>query len=226
MPTVFNKSGRASEVARLIIDSRSIAWAGDEQSFTFTSGWKSPVYVNMRGVLGLPEFRTPLIEAAADFLASEANLNAVDVIAGGETAGIPYAAMLADRLGKKFAYVRKAQKGFGMGRLIEGADLAGQRALLVEDLTTDGKSKIAFVNTMRDAGAVVDEIFSCFYYGLRDATAAIFEPAGLSLGYLCEWSDVLAEDRVGELLTSDQQQSLRQFLVNPAQWAGPLTAGA
>mgnify|MGYP002260554454 CR=1 FL=1 len=88
------------------------------------------------------------------------------VVAGGETAGIPYAAWIAERLGLPMQYIRKKPKGFGRNAQIEGDIREGARTLLVEDLTTDGRSKINFCKALRDAGAVVGHVFVNFYYDI------------------------------------------------------------
>ena len=90
----------------------------------------------------------------------------IEAVAGGETAGIPFAAWIADRMGAPMAYVRKKPKGFGRQALIEGDVPEGKRTLLVEDLTTDGQSKIQFANALRDAGAIVNHAFVVFFYGV------------------------------------------------------------
>src|SRR5919112_6829625 len=80
----------------------------------------------------------------------------IDAVAGGETAGIPFAAWVAERLNLPMQYIRKKPKGFGRGAQIEGKLGDSQRVLLVEDLATDGKSKVNFVKAIRDAGGVCD----------------------------------------------------------------------
>ena len=217
MSTRIVKYAKSDQVAKLIIASGNVAWS-EASSFTFTSGWKSPVYVNMRGVLAAPHFRRELIGHACTFLRSTLDLEEIDVIAGGETAGIPYAALIADGLEKEFSYVRKAQKGFGLERLIEGADVRNKKVLLVEDLTTDGRSKLSFADSIRRAGGEISDIFSCFYYGLRDVTVELLGPARLSLGVLCEWSDILDCPESASILSIDQKKSLLQFLADPPRW--------
>ena len=93
----------------------------------------------------------------------------IEAVAGGETAGIPFAAWIADRMAAPMAYVRKKPKGFGRNALIEGDVPEGKRTLLVEDLTTDGQSKIRFANALRDAGAIVNHAFVVFFYGVFPA---------------------------------------------------------
>ena len=99
-------------------------------------------------------------------LARDVGFEQFDVVAGGETAGIPYAAWIAERLGLPMQYVSKKPKGFGRNAQIEGDVREGARTLLVEDLTTDGRSKINFCQALRNAGAIVDHVFVNFYYDI------------------------------------------------------------
>ncbi len=213
----FPPYAHASEVAALLLESACIKFAGDEL-FEFTSGWRSPVYVNMRGILGPVSYRQRLLTHAAACLRAGVELSKIDVIAGGETAGIPYAALLADSLNKDFAYVRKAPKGFGMRGRVEGAEVDGKTVLLVEDLTTEGSSKVTFANSLREAGAAVDTIFSSFWYGFEAQTQKALSEAGLTLHYLCRWADILDLPQVKRTLTESQRSNVTGFLQNPDGW--------
>ena len=113
-------------------------------------------------------------------------------MAGGETAGIPFAAWVADRLHLPMQYVRKKPKGFGRGAQIEGQLLPGQRVLLVEDLATDGKSKVNFIKALREAGAACDHCFVIFFYDIYPQSKKILGDLGVTLHALTTWRDVLA----------------------------------
>ena len=186
----------------------------DGEPFTFTSGLKSPVYVNIRGLLGAPQ-RDEVIRIWCEGLKT---LPAFDYAVGGETAGIPYAAFVAGQMGAPMAYVRKKGKEFGLKNQIEGGDLTGKRCVLIEDLTTDGGSKITFAEVMRDAGALVDLTTSVFYYGIYPQTADKLAEHGLSLFYLCDWSDVLQSSGASGYFSASQREELSQFLTDPQGW--------
>lgn len=186
----------------------------DGEPFTFTSGLKSPVYVNIRGLLSAPQ-RDDVIGIWCEGLKT---LPDYDVAVGGETAGIPYAAFVAAKSGKPMAYVRKKGKEFGLKNQIEGGDIAGKRSILIEDLTTDGGSKITFVEVMRQAGATVDLTTSVFYYGIYPDTAERLAKHDLSLFYLCDWSDVLKSSAASGYFTAAQREELSAFLSDPEGW--------
>ena len=141
-------------VARLLLEIGAVLMR-PKDPFILTSGRASPVYVDCRKVIGFPRARNLITSHAVEAIWREVGAESLDVIAGGETAGIPYAAWIADRLGLPMAYIRKKPKGFGRNAQIEGVLPEGARTLLVEDLATDGGSKLNFINAIRTAGGKV-----------------------------------------------------------------------
>ena len=145
----------ALTTARLLLEIKAVNFR-PEEPYTFTSGWKSPVYIDCRRIIFFPRARAKICELAVEKICRHVGYETIEVVAGGETAGIPFAAWIADRMLTPMAYVRKQAKGFGRNSLIEGDVPEGKRTLLVEDLTTDGQSKIRFCQALRDAGAIVN----------------------------------------------------------------------
>ena len=150
--------------ARILIETRSVLFRPNEP-FVLTSGRASPVYIDCRRLIAFPRARRRLMEMAAARIEETVGFETLDVVAGGETAGIPYAAWLADRLMLPMCYIRKKPKGFGRNARIEGDLSPGQRALLVEDLATDGGSKLSFIEGLREAGPNAPTASCCFITG-------------------------------------------------------------
>lgn len=145
--------------ALLLWEAEAIRVAADEP-FTLASGNRSPVYVDCRRMISEPAFMR-LYGAVAGLLLERRGV-AFDCIAGGETAGIPYAAYLASALGVPCAYLRKKPKGYGTTSRVEGRIEAGSRVLLVEDLITDGGSKLSFLDAVAAVDARVDDVLVLF----------------------------------------------------------------
>ena len=141
------------------------------------------------------------------------------MVAGGETAGIPFAAWIADRMMTPMAYVRKKPKGFGRNALIEGDVPEGKHTLLVEDLTTDGASKIQFAQALRDAGAIVEHTFVVFFYGVFPGSFETLARMGVTLHHLCTWWDVLEACRDRPYFEDSALAEVRRFLENPVAWS-------
>jgi orotate phosphoribosyltransferase len=128
----------AELTAKMLLEVKAVHFRADEP-YRFTSGLASPVYIDCRKLISYPRIRTTLMDFAASVILREIGFEQLDAIAGGETAGIPFAAWIADRLSMPMHYVRKQAKGFGRDAQIEGDFKEGSRILLVEDLTTDGR---------------------------------------------------------------------------------------
>ena len=150
----------AQQAAEILIDIGAISIRTDAP-FTSTSGKKSPVYVDCRRIISFPKERQKLMKMALQVLE---NTIPFDAIAGGETAGIPFAAWISELMSLPMIYVRKKPKGFGQNKRIEGLIKPNQNILLVEDLATDGGSKMSFVNAIREAGGNCTTCFVIFHY--------------------------------------------------------------
>jgi orotate phosphoribosyltransferase len=216
---VFHDKSLVAEItARMLLEVKAVLFS-EGKPFIFTSGWASPVYIDGRKLISYPRIRSQLMEFAAGTILRDAGFEQFDTVAGGETAGIPYAAWMADRLGLPMQYVRKKPKGFGRNAQIEGHIDEGARTLLVEDLTTDGRSKVVFCKALRDAGAVVDHVYVNFYYNIFPESKQIMSDLGVKLHYLATWWDVLALVKKGGYLETAQIDEIEKFLNEPAKWS-------
>ncbi|WP_022708173.1 orotate phosphoribosyltransferase [Paracoccus zeaxanthinifaciens] len=203
--------------ARALLEIKAVDFNAAEP-FTYASGLKGPTYVDCRRIISFPRVRQTLMDFLAATVMRDAGFEAFDNVAGGETAGIPFAAMVAERLSLPMTYVRKKPKGYGRNARIEGAMTEGQRVLLVEDLTTDGGSKLSFVDAIRDTGATCAHTAVIFYYGIFPETTERLGEHGVTLHHLCTWWDVLAEAREQEIFDKDTLDEVESFLMNPRAW--------
>ena len=153
IPTSFPDAAEIARLsARMLLEIEAVHFNADEP-FTLASGLPSPTYIDCRKLISYPRIRSTLMDFLTVTVMRNAGFEAFDNIAGGETAGIPFAALVAERMALPMTYVRKKPKGYGRNARIEGAMSEGERVLLVEDLTTDGGSKLSFVDAIRDTGA-------------------------------------------------------------------------
>ena len=188
--------------------------------FTLTSGLKSPVYIDCRKLISYPKARSILINFCSDIVVNKIGLDKVESLVGGETAGIPFASFLASKLELPMHYVRKKPKGFGVNNYIEGNNIKGKKVILVEDLTTDGGSKIKFCNSIRKAGATVEETIVLFYYNIFDDVPDKLKKSGINLNYLACWWDILnycKEDK--SIIDNETISQIEQFLISPKEWS-------
>ena len=207
----------AATTARILLEVEAIGFRPD-QPFRFSSGWASPVYIDCRALISYPRVRRELTRFAERTVTRAVGFERFDVVAGGETAGIPFAAWLAEALMLPLACVRKRPEVEGAGR-IEGAAVGGKRVLLVEDLTTDGRSKLDFAAALRAEGAEVGHTFVVFFYDIFPGARERLADAGLALHHLATWRDVLAEARAGGAFDADTLARVEAFLDDPIGWS-------
>jgi orotate phosphoribosyltransferase len=215
---VYDKAAIARSVARMLLEIDAVLFRADEP-FKLTSGMMSPVYIDCRKIISFPRMRAKMMDYGATVIMNDIGYESLDALAGGETAGIPFAAWLAERMHLPMQYVRKKPKGFGRDARIEGDIRDGQRILLVEDLTTDGGSKLNFVEALRTAGAEVAHTFVIFYYDIFTDTPARLAEEGISLHYLSTWWDVLCECRESNRFDAKTLDAVEAFLQNPRDWS-------
>ncbi len=206
------------KTARLLLDIKAVNFR-PEKPYILTAGWASPVYIDCRLVISFPEARQRIMQLAGEKLQREIGFDAIDAVAGGETAGIPYAAWIAEAQSKPMLYVRKKPKGFGRNAQIEGHFDDGERVLLVEDLATDGGSKITFIDALRAAGAEVSDIFVVFYYEAFPGAEETMAGLGINLHYLATWQHVLQAAEEGQYFSAAAIDGVRAFLDDPTGWS-------
>ncbi len=213
-----DKSFIADMTAKMMLEVKAVHFS-EGKPYVFTSGWASPVYIDCRRLISFPRVRSALIDFATATIVRDVGFEQFDTVAGGETAGIPYAAWIADRLSLPMQYVRKKPKGFGRGAQIEGHIEEGARTLLVEDLTTDGRSKINFCKALRDAGAVVQHVLVMFYYDIFPESKKILSDIDVQLLHLATWWDVLRVVKQGGYFDARVIDEVERFLHAPAKWS-------
>ncbi len=218
IPTSFpDQREMARLTARMLLEIQAVHFNADEP-FILASGKPSPTYIDCRKLISYPRIRSTLMDFLTVTVMRNAGFEAFDNVAGGETAGIPFGALVAERMALPMTYVRKKPKGYGRNSRIEGVMIEGQRVLLVEDLTTDGGSKISFVDAIRETGATCAHTAVIFYYGIFPQTEKILGGHGVTLYHLCTWWDVLTEAREQGTFDSATLREVEAFLKSPEAW--------
>ena len=203
--------------ARMLLEIEAVHFNAREP-FTLASGLPSPTYIDCRKLISFPRIRTTLMDFLTVTVMRNAGFEAFDNVAGGETAGIPFGALVAERMALPMSYVRKKPKGYGRNARIEGAMREGERVLLVEDLTTDGGSKLSFVDAIRETGAHCGHTAVIFYYSIFPETEKTLGDHGVARHYLCTWWDVLAEARAQGIFDDETLAGVEAFLNDPRKW--------
>lgn len=218
IPTSFPP---AEEIARLtaraLLEVEAVHFNAREP-FILASGLPSPTYIDCRKLISFPRIRSTLMDFLAVTIMRDAGFEAFDNVAGGETADIPFGALIAERLALPMTYVRKKPKGYGRNARIEGVMTEGQRVLLVEDMTTDGGSKLSFVDAIRETGATCAHTGVIFSYGIFPEITKTLGDHGVTLHALCTWWDVLAEAKDQGHFDAETLAGVEAFLNDPRGW--------
>jgi len=183
-----------------------------DEPFTFASGLRSPIYCDNRLLIGDVAARRAVVP---EFAAACAG---AEVIAGTATAGIPWAAWVAEALGLPMAYVRGAAKGHGRGRQIEGAAVSSRRVALLEDTISTGESALAAAAALRAEGAELIGCVCIFTWGWR-ATADAFAEASLPLVPLTTLPALLNVAASDGTLNDEQRALVEDWVADPQGWA-------
>lgn len=204
----------AEKMAALLLQVRAVK-LNPQQPFTWSSGWKSPIYCDNRITLSFPEIRSYIKEQFAAIIRER--FIATEVIAGVATAGIAHGAILSEHVETPFCYVRSSSKGHGLGNRIEGMVLPNQKVLVVEDLISTGGSSLSVVDALREAQAEVIGLIAIFTYGFPVAEKKFLE-AGVPFYTLTDYETLLPQAVKLGVIQSAQMETLQQWRRSPETW--------
>ena len=207
-------SKRTKELVALLLWDAEAIMVNLDEPFKLVSGNYSPIYVNCRRVISNPTYMC-MFTAFAQLIWKQEGIQS-NVIAGGETAGIPFAAYLAHSLSLPMVYVRKSKKGHGIASLVEGTLPKSANVLLVEDLITDGRSKMGFIDALLDAGATVEHVLVLFDR-LQGGSEAL-QKRRVLLYKLADMDTALGVAETEKLLPNGHVKAVREYIMSPRDW--------
>jgi orotidine 5'-phosphate decarboxylase subfamily 2 len=194
------------QVAALVVelfDKGYIQW----KTVQLKSGRMSPYYLNLRGVSADPPLFGRLCRA---FAARAGALGwTYDVLLGIAHAGIPLAVGTGGVLGRPAGYVRTDAKGYGTKQMVEGAK-GGQRVLLLDDVISDGASKLEVLPALTDAGLSVAGILVFIDRGQGGIESV--RAAGLAAEAVTTMPAALQALQAADRLTADQVAAADAFM--------------
>jgi orotate phosphoribosyltransferase len=208
----------ASMTARMILEVGAVKYSA-QQPYFLSSGWASPVYLELQRIISYPRMRSTLMDFASETVLLQAGYEQFDAVAGAESSGIAYAAWMAERLALPLQYVRRKSRGFGAEAQVEGALRPGSRVLLVDDLTTDARTKVSFCGVLRALDARVEHVLVMFYYDIFPEARSVLDSLGIRLHYLATWRDILTEARASGYFPAAAAADVERFIQDPARWS-------
>ncbi|GGC35613.1 orotate phosphoribosyltransferase [Parapedobacter defluvii] len=210
-----NMNEVAQKVAESLLQIKAIKLQ-PKKPFTWASGWKSPIYCDNRVALSHPPIRTYIRQKLAELIQEE--FGSVEMISGVATAGIPQGVLVAQDLGLPFTYVRGNSKDHGRQNQIEGEVVSGQRAVVVEDLISTGKSSLKAVQALRDADCNVVGLVSIFTYGFAEAEKNFAEAKCRHLS-LCNYDNLVEVAAKHNYILNSDIEILEKWRANPSEWS-------
>ena len=214
----MTKSERSKAAARILIEIGAVNFSL-LSPFKLSSGFLSPSYIDCRKIIAYPLAFKSITGMMIDAIKSDMMSQTPNYIIGGETAGIPFAAVIAEKMGLPLSYVRKKPKNHGKNKLIEGEILKGKNSSLVEDLITDGKSKINFVNNIRAHDIQCDLSLVIFKYNIFNNVDTTLKENNIEVHHLTDWENVYNEMCNTNKFDPDILSEIRRFLDDPVTWS-------
>ena len=214
----MTRSERSRITAKILIDIGAVNFSL-LTPFRLSSGFLSPSYIDCRKIIAYPLAFKSITDMMIDTIKSDMVSQSPNYIIGGETAGIPFGAAIAEKMGLPLSYVRKKAKDYGKNKLIEGDIFKEKNSLLVEDLMTDGKSKINFVENIRSHGIKCDLSLVVFKYNIFNEADISMKRNNIKVHHLTDWEDVYNQMRFTNTFDSSILLEIRKFLDDPVSWS-------
>lgn len=209
----------SKKIAEILLDKQAVKLSFNPP-FTYTSGMKGPIYCDNRLLISYPDERKFITDAFCN-LVEEKGLKP-DFIAGTATAGIPWAAFVADKLHLPMVYIRPEKKEHGAGKQIEGALPEGKNVLVVEDLITTGGSSISSVNAIRSEGkCVCNHVLAIFTYGF-DKSKKAFDDANCKYFALSDFGVLLEVALERNYIDKEAYEKIQEYRLDPPSWASKM----
>ena len=207
----FNSSHK---VAEFLLQIKAVSLR-PQDPYKWASGWNSPIYCDNRKTLSYPRIRTFIRQEIVKTI--DENFGRPDLIAGVATGGIAQGALVAQEFGLPLIYVRPSAKAHGTQSQIEGVCESGQSVILIEDLVSTGKSSLAAVDALRDAGCIVKGMVAVFSYGF-DIARKNFLDHKCPLVTITDYESILSKAIETNFIQESDLESLNEWRTNPAEW--------
>ena len=206
-----NHDAAALEAAKIVVEAGAVYTRTSGDPFFFSSGWASPVFIDIKRLISFANARQRLIELALQKIDEVYKPGTFDLIAGCELAGVPFASMIADRRHLPLVVAMKRARGFGRMSQFEGTFQPATRTLLVDDLTTDGRTKEAIKQALKAAQAQVVGVFVLLDY-------SIF-PEASDMTSLMNLADIVSAAKQGDHVSSHDLCVIEEFLSDAPRWS-------
>ena len=204
----------ATKIAEYLLQIKAVKLQPSDP-FTWSSGWKSPIYCDNRKTLSYPNVRTFIRQSFTQQILEE--FGKPDLIAGVATGGIAHGVLVAQELGVPFIYVRSSPKGHGLENMIEGDYSEQHNVVVIEDLISTGGSSLKAVKALRNAKLNVKGVAAIFSYGFKQAKQS-FDKENCALKVLSNYEILIEKALEQGTISKGDADSLREWRLSPENW--------
>lgn len=213
----MNKRAEEVKVAKLLLSIGAMTFRFDPP-YVFTTGLKSPVYLDNRLVMSYPKVRKQIVDAYINVIKENIGLDQVDVISATATAAIPQGAWVAERLKLPMVFVRPTTKSYGKETKVEGVFKKNDKVLIIEDHISTAASVAGNAQAIRELGGIVKYCIATTTYESQKSKDTLKESKikllPLTTGKLM--AEIALE--IG-IISKDQKDSIDVWFQDPPTWA-------
>lgn len=214
MSSKTSKNETTLQVAEYLLQIKAVR-LNVKNPFTWSSGWKSPIYCDNRITLSYPKIRSFIKNSFVKII--QENFSSAQVIAGVAAGAIAQGALVAEEMKKPFVYVRSSAKGHGMENLVEGELKPNQKVVVIEDLISTGKSSLEAVKAIREKNCEVIGLCAIFTYGFKEAEDSFAKEKVLFIA-LSSYEILIQKASEINYIRKSDLETLKAWRKNPEEW--------
>ena len=213
----INMISSDKKIAKLLLSIGAMTFRFDPP-YIYTTGLKSPIYLDNRLVMSYPDVRKQIIDAYLEVIKDQIGLENVDCISATATAAIPQGAWVAGRLNLPMVFVRPTTKSYGKGGKVNGVFKKGDKVLIVEDHISTATSVAGNAEAIRELGGIVKY---CVATTTFETIKSIEKLKEIKLKLLpLTTGKIIVETALEEkLITQKEKESVDEWFKDPPSWA-------
>jgi len=204
----------ADKVAEILLKINAVVLR-TKPPFRWASGILSPIYTDNRLLMSYPKDRDFIVNSFIKMIRKEKIK--CNGFAGTATAGIPWAAWIAQKMNKPMVFVRQESKDHGKENKVEGAIEKGKTYVVVEDLISTGGSSLNTINAVREKNGIVENCIAIFNYEL-EKSGNNFESSNVRLHTLTNFTNLIKTAVAKKYIARDELSHIMDWKKNPEGW--------
>lgn len=205
-----------NKVAELLLSINAVTFRFDPP-YTYTTGLKSPIYIDNRIILSYPKARNQIVEFYIKTIKEKIGLKEVEWISATATAAIPQGVLVADRLNIPLVYVRPTTKAYGKGGKVEGYLEKSKKVLIIEDHISTAASVVGNAQAIRELGGIIKYCIATTTYETQKSMENL-KNENIELFSLTTAKTIIETAMQKGLISDKEKESVDIWLQDPPSW--------